>query len=606
MKQHALFLKVSVLLLILLLSVGILLACTPEDSTDDEGTVSDSESDTVQEELFRIVENGVANFIIVAPERATDGESEAFMELRSEIAAMTGVSLEFTDDWLRSGETHDSEAYEILIGQTNYTETQDILNDTSYGSYRIAAVGRKLVLTAWSEEAIVKGAETLIEILRGGLSGQDLIVDTATLSACELVDPSLDYIPVVPNLKIDHIYDANGASEAIYENASLEHFEAYVQKMENDGYTKYAENARGNVHSAIFTDEKDYTFNVFYEGGYEELCVVIEEYGENTLPPKEKSYKKVCDTQFAQLGTEYKYGNNTPQNGMCYIWRLEDGTFIILDGGFNYKLGASNLYKTLSEMAVDPDDIEIAAWIISHFHGDHSGALVKFVQNYMFDVKIDSLIFNLPTKEQSALSSMDWSGWNTISSLLVPYNPNLLVYKAHPGQIYHFANAEVEILYTLEMYAPEDLTYYNTCSLITDVKFGDFNMMMLGDCSEDTSANLCANYGEAIEAEVVQVAHHGYIGGTNMLYENIDPIYVFWPAGATWYATCESNVSEGSDTYRNTYFFRKNTRVEWVCAAKSSVVLLTVIKNTGFDDGCIYQNVDALLAGEGRDIQFQS
>lgn len=611
MNKISVWTRLSSLLIICLSLLALLVSCDVSDETvettgADEVATSGEETTAAPPTTLCIAADGISDFRMVAPEFPTEAEEDAFFDIRSEITAMTGVSLSFTDDWIRQDDMHDPEAYEILIGQTNYEETQSILNETSYGSYTIAVVGRKIVLTAWSEKAILKGAEALVQIFRESLNGQDLVVPVSLLSASKVVDRTLDYIPVVPNLRMNHIYDANGAIEAIYENATTEHFSAYVSKLENEGYTKYAQNERGRVNSALLTNYSDYTFNVFYEGGYEQLCVLVEKYSKQTLPPKESAYTKICETQFVQLGVEYKYGSSAPQNGMCYVWRLEDGKFVILDGGFNYKLGADNLFNTLTTMAVNPDDITVAAWVVSHFHGDHVGTLVQFVQNYMNEAEIETLLFNLPTDEQASLAGMNSNSWNKIKSRIKVFNPHIRIYKAHPGQIYHFANVELEILYTLEMYAPEDLTYYNTCSLVVDMRFGDFNMLMLGDCSEDANRILCNNYGDALKSEVVQVAHHGYTGGTTALYTFVDPIYVFWPAGSNGYNTFENKVLSGNDVYRNAYFFKDDTRIRMIYVGRSAVILLTLSENVGFTDYSIYQNVTSFIEGQGTTTELPS
>lgn len=569
------------------------------DAPTGDGTPEETEPPQTGE--LALVENGIAAVTIVASESATGAETDAVALIRSAISDGTGVEPMLSSDWIRPGTEHDPETVEILVGKTNYKETRAALDKTSYGSYRISVSGNKIVLSAWSAPAIRAGAEVLANLLSGAAETGNLVIARSELRASLVVDETVDDIPVVPNLTLDHIYDANGAYEAIYNRASLDDYNAYLAKLDADGYKQYATNARGDVHSAIYTDGKENTFHIFYEGGYRQLCVLIEEYDEEMLPPKAASYTKVCETQFAQVGLEYKYDNKADlknvQNGMCYVWRLEDGRFIIMDGGFSYKDSSGVLLNVLREMAVDPNNIVIAAWIISHFHGDHVGALVSFVKNNLYKATVESLIFNLPTQEQSALDGMNWSGWNSIRTTLVPYNSDMVVYRAHPGQIYHFANAEIEILYTMEMTAPDDLVYYNTCSLITDVRFGDFNMMMLGDCSDVTNQNIFKNYGKALESEVVQVAHHGYQGGSTSLYRMINPIFVFWPAGATWYSTCVETGMESDESYRNRYFFMDGTRIKAVYPAKSTIVLFNVEKDTGFTTGRLYATAGAMVEG---------
>lgn len=602
MYRNSLWLRICALLVICLSLAVLFVAC--DDAGDATETTGEGETTEVEEttaspgENLSIAVGGVSEFTMVAPEFPTEAEEQVFLDIRGKIAAMTGVSLPISDDWIPRGEKHNPETFEILIGKTKYDEAQSVLNETSYGSYTITAVGRKIILAAWSDKALQSGADALIQILMASLSGQDLVVPISALSATEMVDETVDSIPVVPNLTMDHVYDANGATEAIYENATIDHFNAYVAKLERDGYTKYSENERGKVSSAVLTDYKDHTLNVFYEGGYKQLCVIIEKYSKDTLPAKPKSYIDVCDTKFAQLGTEYKYGSSTPQEGMCYIWRLEDSRFVILDGGYNQKLGAENLYNTLVTMALDPDNIMIAAWVVSHLHTDHVGALLKFSSTYLSEVTIESVIVNIPADRQASKVGMNSKNWKTIKTRLVEDNPDLFVYKAHPGQIYSFANLEIEILYTLEMYAPEALANYDTASLIVDMRFGHFNMLMLGDCSEETNAIISCNYGKALESEAVQVARHGKTGGTYALYKLIDPIFVFWPSGAKQYNICLEEAIGGDDTIINTYFFKNNgTRVRKIYVGRSAVVLLTVFDTIGFTDCTVYENVTDYING---------
>ncbi|MBO5270948.1 MAG: hypothetical protein J6B77_09185, partial [Clostridia bacterium] len=121
----------------------------------------------------------------------------------------------------------------------------------------------------------------------------------------------------------------------------------------------------------------------------------------------------------------------------------------------------------------------------------------------------------------------------------------------------------------------------------------------LGDCSTVTNANIFANYGEALEAEVVQVAHHGYDGGSTGLYEKINPIYVFWPAGGTWYSTCENNATENPATDRSAYFFLSGTRVDMIYPALARVIIMDINPSVGFgfSGGKVYSTIDDYIAG---------
>ena len=168
-------------------------------------------------------------------------------------------------------------------------------------------------------------------------------------------------------------------------------------------------------------------------------------------------------------------------------------------------------------------------------------------------------------------------------------------YVAHPGQKYVFANAEIDMLYTLEMYAPKDLTYFNISSLVFNISFGSFDMMMLGDCAEESNHVIRMNYGESLEAEVVQVAHHGYKGGSTALYRLINPIYVFWPVSDAEHASMKSSAKNSTD--RNAYFYLSNTRITNIYVAGDSVYLLMIEEDIGFTSVTHYDNIDAFGLG---------
>ena len=89
--------------------------------------------------------------------------------------------------------------------------------------------------------------------------------------------------------------------------------------------------------------------------------------------------EKVCDVTLTQVGLLYDVGSF---NGMCYVMRLEDGSFIVTDGGHALQKNADRLYRILRKQAPDPDNIVIAAWIFSHSHGDHSGMFPYFTASY--------------------------------------------------------------------------------------------------------------------------------------------------------------------------------------------------------------------------------
>ena len=156
----------------------------------------------------------------------------------------------------------------------------------------------------------------------------------------------------------------------------------------------------------------------------------------------------------------------------------------------------------------------------------------------------------------------------------------------------HFANAKIEILYTLEMYAPNNLQQddLNTTSLVFDVSFGSFNMMITNDMTERANRILRNNYGDTLQSEVGQVAHHGYHGGSYNFYALVHPIYGLFTTGLTHYQECKNDD-------RNNYFITTNGRLEKVYVAGDDVFLFGIEKDVGFVSLKRYNNISDFMSG---------
>ena len=109
------------------------------------------------------------------------------------------------------------------------------------------------------------------------------------------------------------------------------------------------------------------------------------------------------------------------------------------------------------------------------------------------------------------------------------------IIKAHPGQKLMLAGAQIEVLYTLDLYDDEELDEYNTSSVVTRITVGGQSFLMTGDMTETSNTNLIEMYGSKLMSDFVQVAHHGYAGGTESFYNTVKADYVLWPASKVGY-----------------------------------------------------------------------
>lgn len=137
----------------MLLTLG---ACKNIDATADT-TGNDSNSNTETATIInalKIVDNGKAVFRIIYPDEPGAELFEQVKVLVDEVKKATGVMLETKSDFITWKDTHDSAAFEILLGATNYDESAAVLGELKAGDYAIRAIGNKIVITGHSTDMI--------------------------------------------------------------------------------------------------------------------------------------------------------------------------------------------------------------------------------------------------------------------------------------------------------------------------------------------------------------------------------------------------------------------------------------------------------------------
>lgn len=319
----------------------------------------------------------------------------------------------------------------------------------------------------------------------------------------------------------------NGAEILLFNATSPDGYTNYLTDLENAGFTKYAENEIvGNLFSTWTNDELHVTMMYIPS---QKSTRILAEPSSITLPTRqsENIYEdKGIANLVAQVGTNYDGHQN---NGMCYIYRLCDGSFILADSGFNSPQCADAIYNTLVKLAPDPNNIVIAAWFLSHAHNDHVGGFYAFSTKYHSKVKVEQVVANYPTERVFSLTDTSNKHISRLTEHAALYD-GCKVVEAHPGQEFFIRDAYIEMLYTWDMFTASVLTYMNNTSLVFTINFDDTKIMQLGDCGPLASPIITNAYGEYIKSDYIQVAHHGYIGASAELNNTIAAPVVMWPA----------------------------------------------------------------------------
>lgn len=571
--------KLLALILALLLALTVVfVGCTPTDSpeaTDNSAagdTSAPAETEPLPEEPaeLTIVSGGVANFKIVRPANldTTAMPVRVAIEIRKMINNTADVSLELADDWIKDGQEHDSESYEILIGNTSYPETAEVKSSISYGQCTVRTVGNKIVIFSYTDEGYTKAMNQFISILRANTAKADDGTQTISIPAESInytatVEKMTASLPAFDGGTFSSVSDmGDGCWGVVIEDATTDAYNAYLAKLAEAGYKTHATNEIvGSLFATLYTSE--YTVNAGYYNNMDEVRIIIEPFAEDTLPTQKSDAAPVTTSQISMIGVEGIYSSEYQQNGMCILYRLSDGSFIIVDGGHhgNSAIYAANIIKALREQSKEyaktDKDITIAAWIISHPHTDHFGTLMnEYKQFTKFNFERimcnfwPEAAFETAKATTSSFATGQYKNYNKTVSVAQEIGVDYVV--PHVGQIWWFGDTSFEFLYTIESYLPKVATGFNTSSIVfrsvtTDASGKSTSAIITGDATGH-ALNVCnLMYKNNLKCDIMQVAHHGggtggSNSGTQSAYALMKPSVILWPVGANYFSTVAANA----------------------------------------------------------------
>lgn len=529
---------------LLLVLVLLLTGCGPAGGKHAAGSAED----------LVLAENGETRFRIVYASGCPQETLDSAGYLQREIARLTGAALELCEDMAVGAS---EESWEILLGATDRSEddlTFDELQRT--GEYLVCVQGRKLTVGAALNDCLSEAVQELCDVLGEYFGGGRLCLPAEFTLSGGIFDTPAAELPPVRGGSFLGACDAGNGSELLIYRADSRVCDSYLETLEAAGYTRYSENEiDGNRYFTYLGS--DQTLTVMDNPALDTVRISVDP-REYRLDREAAQYSAAVTPSVTMLGLEGYDTSGTPnQNGLSLLYQLCDGSFIVVDGGHNVDLAADQLYETMAALAPDPNDITIAAWIITHSHNDHAGAFMNFRRNHALEVKLEKLLVNFPSdKQYSASSTSTYYRENVLSDVM--YYPGAEVIKVHPGQVFYLRDAVVEILYTLDLYEPAGLADFNDSSVVCTVSLGGQKLLQTGDCGIMTSDILVILYPQALQCDILQVSHHGYQGGTEELYRAVDPLYVLWPSGSSTYNT-------GKNGSNNTWLLNEShMRQLWV------------------------------------------
>lgn len=294
------------------------------------------------------------------------------------------------------------------------------------------------------------------------------------------------------------------------------------ERLTANGYLPVSNLCTEGTVFTILQNEEQTLYLAVREDGEARVVATSERWS-----PTDSAWEKVADPLVTQMRGLYCVADC----GMTYVIRLSDGRFVLIDSGLGEYEEVPHLLSVLEGQNVLGGKPVVAAWFFTHRHGDHFRGFEEFYEQFSDRIRLERLIYQWPLAEWTGGCSPS-DRFDAIAASL----PEGSVITPHAGQRFRFADAVFDVLLTAEDLYPAFIRNFNDTSTVLRMTLGNHRVMWLGDAQRQASDLLCERFTRGdLAADVLQVAHHGYWGGSVELYTRIDPEILLWPCPDFWY-----------------------------------------------------------------------
>lgn len=241
-------------------------------------------------------------------------------------------------------------------------------------------------------------------------------------------------------------------------------------------------------------------------------------------------------------------GNESGQQ-ISIVIETNDGQLIVVDGGL--KTNAPYLCKYIKAKGG-----KVAAWLLTHPHVDHVGALAVILEQQKVAGHPD--YYNIDPG-QIYYSFAPYSYYEQYEQkyrlpVISEIMEDLSQYPAEKkhensprGTTFTYGNVTVEILNTAYS-IPIDTG--NNSSICYRITINGKTLLITGDLPYEAAGKLLEELPpEKLKADIVQMAHHGQHGGSFAFYSAVQPKYALWPSSKELWDHRKDSFTEDQQVY---------------------------------------------------------
>ena len=368
-----------------------------------------------------------------------------------------------------------------------------------------------------------------------------------------------EYIPPLSATGVTDkgVYSAGGGNyQKTYKDVKAADVSRYCQTLISKGFTLQQQNTiNGNCFYLYVKGDTMVHINWFSK--LNQFSIV---YGPKTYIPAKKpitGYTKRVTPTITMLALG--------EIGTSIVIQLEDGSFLLIDGGQGktdyYPKDSATLWNFLSSHAPAGEKPRIT-WLVTHIHMDHRNLFQQFIPAYKNKIDLELVVWNMPDfAEIGSKYSPNWKEGEakpaknyatpvaTLIDIINKNFPKTPIYTCHSGEKLYLPGCEIEFLVCHEDYYLNNFQWINDTSLTCRININGKSMMVFGDTTKYVSnAIITPAYGNYIKSDILQVAHHGNGEGTLATFKAVDPDICLW-------STSKANYENHKTREPNTWLF---------------------------------------------------
>lgn len=224
------------------------------------------------------------------------------------------------------------------------------------------------------------------------------------------------------------------------------------------------------------------------------------------------------------VGELWMLGSATGAQNLSIVIKSPHGKLIVIDGG--WEADADKLSSLILQQGGKVD-----AWLITHPHEDHVGALCTILNDSSRKIKIDKIYCSLATPDWYRQVSPSGAGIaNQLLNAFTKLPVGTVTNNIGRGTEINIDDVNIRVLNNRGVYTYNGV---NNSSLVYKIRVSGQSILILGDLAYDGGKDLIKTCSAAeLKSDIVQMAHHGQQGVDQDAYALIAPTTCLWPSPA--------------------------------------------------------------------------